>query len=283
MANQQLRVNTGEQFLLWNTAFGQTQEAFVTMSAVDANATEMDLILKAQGNNWSNGAVTLYYYPAGHIAQIWTYSPGQSWQQHGLTYALNLRPGDVWGGRLYANGLVEMYRNGVIIAAINVSSWQDWSKPSGRAGLWLINAPNTIADNFGAGPVPNCNRTINSDVNGIFSETVAAVEAVGVQAHAVATGSGARVSWTTNRTAPIARFNLWRSQTGDRASAVVVNTVELTGEPTLRGSYRFEDAAGVASTYWLETIYADGQQAEIGPVVADPAQGQSLYLPLVWK
>jgi len=281
VSNQQLRVNTGEPYLVWNTPFGTAQEAFVTMNAVDANASELDLVLKAQGPNWSDGALMLYYYPAGHMAQIWTYSPGQSWQQHGPNYVLNLQAGDVFGGRIYTGGLVEMYRNGIVIASINVSSWLDTAKP-GRAGVWVVNGPNTIMDNFGAGAVTNCNRTLNT-TEIVMGETMPSVVPVGIQTHTIAVATGARLTWSTHRTAPITRFEVWRSQNGDQTSAVLANTVELTGAPALHGTYSYEDTAGAASAYWLQVVYADGHQEEIGPIIPGSLLSQNLYLPLIFK
>ena len=291
ISNNQMRVNSGDQTALWNTAFGSAQEAYVTMSAIDASATEFDLVLKAQGNSWSNGALTLFYYPAGHFAQIWTYSPGQSWQQHGLTYALNLQPGDVFGGRIYNSGLVEMYHNGAIIAAINVSSWLDAAKPSGRAGVWMIDAPNMIMDNFGAGNVPNCNRTISSNVNSVTPtiEEMAAVPTMGVQMRASAESGVTRVTWSTYRTPPVTQFRVLRSDSADRTTAVEVNVTALTGEPVVRGNYSFVDPdtqalpAQATRTYWLQVVYADGHQEELGPIAVPPLLSNTMYLPLIWR
>ena len=292
VSDGQMRVNTGDRFALWNTTFGPAQEAYLTMNAVDVNSTEMDLILKAQGNSWSNGALTLYYYPAGHIAQIWTYSPGQSWQQHGLTYALDLQPGDVFGGRIYANGLVEMYHNGAIIASVDVSSWQDVGKPSGRAGIWQVNAPNTIMDNFGAGNVPSCNRTVNSNVvSDQPAFKAAGAFPMGVQTRAAAEEDGIHVTWSFYRTQPIAQFKLLRSDSADRSTALEVNTMELAGQSTVQGSYSFVDTDSQTSqmqstrSYWLQVMYADGQQEEIGPILVEAAKlpGDSLYLPMIWR
>jgi len=289
ISNNEMRVNSGEQYVLWNTAWGLAQEAFITFNAIDASATEFDLVLQAQGNAWSDGALMLYYDPAGHTAQIWTYSPGQSWQQHGSTYALILQPGDVFGGRVYASGLVEMYRNGGIVASANVSSWTDFNKP-GRAGLWMINAPNASMDNFGAGAVTNCNRTTNDYDAAPPPETAVPRFPMGVQAEAVATSDGTHVSWTTYRTQTVSQFRLLRSESSDRAAAVEVNTSTLSGEPQVRGSYSFVDT-GTRSlpiqserSYWLQVVYADGHVEELGPIPVEPGLGNpfmTLYMPVI--
>src|SRR6185503_1934409 len=63
IASNRLDVGTTED-IYWNTtSFGVNQEAFVTLTTIDPNATEIGLVLKAQSNSGINpGEIEILYY-----------------------------------------------------------------------------------------------------------------------------------------------------------------------------------------------------------------------------
>jgi hypothetical protein len=92
----------------------------------------------------------VWYDAANQRVQVWTYAPGQSWVLHGANIPVTLNPGDQFGARANSSGLVEVYRNGVVIGTANVASWP-YSAGGGYIGLWLYNTVNTTVDDFGGG------------------------------------------------------------------------------------------------------------------------------------
>jgi hypothetical protein len=150
--NQQMTVNSGNS-LYWNTTFGNAQEAYVKLSTVDANASEIDLLLKVQNGDWGNGVIEVWYSPSGNVVQVWTYAPDQDWVQRSGDIPVTFQAGDVFGARAKADGTVEVYRNGTLLGTGNVSAWT-YNTNSGRIGLWVIGASTLMFDDFGGGNVP---------------------------------------------------------------------------------------------------------------------------------
>jgi hypothetical protein len=151
IANQKMSVSSGNS-IYWNTTFSTTQEAYITLSTIDANASEIDLLLKVQGSGWNSGLIEVWYGPSDHIVQVWTYSPAQNWVQRSSNIPVTFQAGDVFGARAKADGTVEVYRNGTLLGTGNVSAWT-YNANKGRIGLWMIGATMTL-DDFGGGSVP---------------------------------------------------------------------------------------------------------------------------------
>jgi len=61
--------------LLWSpTSFGATQQACVKLAAIDGNADDIALVLKAQSNTGlGNGLMEVLYDPTPGAIRIWTY------------------------------------------------------------------------------------------------------------------------------------------------------------------------------------------------------------------
>jgi len=70
--------------------------------------------------------------------------------QHGADIPIILVNGDQFGARVTAAGQVQVYRNGVLLATRDASTWT-YATSSGYIGLWFINSGNTLLDNFGGG------------------------------------------------------------------------------------------------------------------------------------
>jgi hypothetical protein len=152
IVNNQVNVNNGED-IYWSTSFGVNQEVFVKLVAIDQAASEIDLLLKAQGTYYTSGLLEISYNPAGQRAQVWSYSPSQGWQQYGADIPVALVNGDQFGARATSNGQVQVYRNGQLLAIRDTSSWA-FTANGGRGGLWFVNDATSAIDDFGGGNVP---------------------------------------------------------------------------------------------------------------------------------
>jgi len=151
--NNRLDVGSGGDVLWTNSSFGSSQEAYVTLSTIDASAVEINLVLKSQSQSqWQSGALVIWYYPSGGWVSVWTYAPVGGWLQWGANIPLTLVNGDRLGTRATANGTVQVYRNNTLVATRTVSSWP-FAAASGYIGLWLEGGSNGFLDDFGGGNV----------------------------------------------------------------------------------------------------------------------------------
>ena len=141
--------------IYWNnTSFGPDQEVYFTLSSIGATATDQDLILKSQSTSgWGYGFIEIWYDAVGHRLQVWTFHPSQSWVQYGADIPVTFVNGDQFGARARADGTVEIYRNGVLLATRNVTAWPHYAS-GGYLGIWFGNAKDALIDNFGGGNVP---------------------------------------------------------------------------------------------------------------------------------
>jgi hypothetical protein len=146
-------VSTGwNTSILWNSSsFGADQEAYVTLAQIDTRSNEQSLILKSQSSTGTNAALIYVLYDgASKTVQVWTYHPSQDWVQYGANIPVTLVNGDQLGARARADGIVEVYRNGSLLATRNITAWPYYSN-GGYIGLWYVNAPGALLDNFGGG------------------------------------------------------------------------------------------------------------------------------------
>lgn len=60
--------------------------------------------------------------------------------------------GDQFGARALADGTVEVYRNGGLLATCEVASWSHYAD-GGYVGLWFIGAEDAVLDDFGGGTI----------------------------------------------------------------------------------------------------------------------------------
>jgi hypothetical protein len=157
IVNRQVDVAAGGE-IYWGKAkeFGVDQEAFVTLTAIDANSREHNLMLKVQGGSSPNflpGAVRVRYDAVAQTLQVATRRSGVlNW----VTYpslAVTFQNGDQIGARVRANGEVWLYRNCLRVGTVILSSSDQsyFNTKGGRIGLWFANAGNAIFDDFGGG------------------------------------------------------------------------------------------------------------------------------------
>jgi formylglycine-generating enzyme required for sulfatase activity len=132
---------------------GADQEVYVTLTDIDAAGVEQDLLLKSQSSStWMNGVLEVLYDAVGQRVQVWTYSSGQNWVKIGADMPVTMQDGDQFGARAKANGIVEVYRNGVLIGTRDVTGWP-FAASDGYLGLWYVGANNALLDDFGGGNV----------------------------------------------------------------------------------------------------------------------------------
>jgi len=137
--------------IYWNSSFGANQEVYVTLSRIDLAASEIDLLLKSRSTaNWHQGLIEVLYDPAGKFVQVWSF--GSNWTQHGANIPVTFVNGDQFGASALADGTVNVYRNGTLIASRTASTWP-YNNTGGYTGVWIINGPNMIMDDFGAGTI----------------------------------------------------------------------------------------------------------------------------------
>ncbi|MCB9136481.1 MAG: hypothetical protein H6636_13725 [Anaerolineales bacterium] len=152
--NNQLVVGESKD-IFWNVnSFSINQEAYITLTDIDANASEIGLILKGQSNSgFGFGVIQVLLYPTGNYIQVWTYHASQYWVQHGGNISVASDPfvnGDQLRAQALSNGDVTIYKNNTTLGTINVSTWPFFGN-GGYIGLFNIDVGTTVLDNFGGG------------------------------------------------------------------------------------------------------------------------------------
>jgi PKD repeat protein/lysophospholipase L1-like esterase/Mg-chelatase subunit ChlD len=154
--SNQLKVisNDSNSDIYWNAAsFGADQEAYVTFAGVSATATEQNLLLKSQSTTtWGDGVLEVLYDAPNQRVQVWTWEWPAGWVQHGADIPVTFSNGDQFGARAYADGTVEVYKNGTILATHDITSWSYYDQ-GGYIGLWFIDAQDAVLDDFGGGTI----------------------------------------------------------------------------------------------------------------------------------
>jgi hypothetical protein len=152
IAANQLRI--GADAILWSQAsFGPDQAAFVTLTNINTNASEIDLLLKAQSaSSWDQGVLEAWYDPVNKQVKVVSYSGGRGWVEHGAPIPVAFDNGDVFGARATPAGQVEIYQNATLVGTRDVAAWP-YNANGGYLGLWFINANGMTVDDFGGGTV----------------------------------------------------------------------------------------------------------------------------------
>jgi glucose/arabinose dehydrogenase len=138
--------------------FGPDQECYLTLGTIPANPTEMDLMLKVQGLTGDTGHIEIWYDKANQRVVISTFHPTAGWQQWGVLSGVTFAAGDRLGGRAFATGVVEVFKNGAKLGQVSVTGWPFYAL-GGRLGL-TMGATGAVLDDFGGGnwtpvsPVP---------------------------------------------------------------------------------------------------------------------------------
>lgn len=157
ISDNQLKANTGgsDTYIFWgNTTFGANQEVYVTISDLNTDYWQLSLMLKSQSNtSYGNGLIEVFYQANSDTLQVWTYDlPTNNWEKHGADVSVVLSAGDQYGARALADGTLEIYKNGSLVATRDVHSWPG-SSGEGYIGLWYADASAQKLDDFGGGNV----------------------------------------------------------------------------------------------------------------------------------
>ena len=164
-SNQFDVVSTGDTGpLLWSpTSFGATQQACVKLAAIDGNADDIALVLKAQSSTGlGNGLMEVLYDPTPGAIRVWTYDTTNNWVQRGTDLSATFAAGDTLRVVARSNGQVEIYKNTTLLGTRDASAWT-YSAQGGYIGLWSLNGPNTLFDDFGGGTYAGASGPARAD------------------------------------------------------------------------------------------------------------------------
>ena len=140
--------------IVWNTEFGPTQEAFVTLSAIDSRSVSQGLLLKVGAGNIANAtAITVTYDARARgvsvsalraNARSWTLYPRRP-----VTFG----NGDRLGARVTNAGAVQIRRNGDLVASLvlNAADQAYFNSRGGKIGISTVAASSAFLDDCGGG------------------------------------------------------------------------------------------------------------------------------------
>jgi hypothetical protein len=113
---EQLDVNLQDATLFWQgIPLGSSQQASVTFANIPT--LPQGVSLKPHSNGiWGEGIVQVLYDVARGRLQVWMYQSGNGWVQSGRDVAVRFVAGDTFRVRALADGTVEIYRNGRLLA-----------------------------------------------------------------------------------------------------------------------------------------------------------------------
>jgi len=152
--------------IFWDaSSFSANQEIYFTFTKVEPTATKQALFLKFSGTSLSSADAALievaYDATTGSVV-ISTLAPEQGWvgrAAFGATFA----PGDVFGAHALEDGLVRVYKNGILIGDVNIydspEPWPVAYASGGKIGVTFAGPsfapPNEAGfDDFGGGTLP---------------------------------------------------------------------------------------------------------------------------------
>lgn len=140
---------TNDADAVWDQVFGADQEVYATVGNTSW-PNQFILFFKIQGNTGSDPYADVYYSSSGDLFIIETYD-GAAWTQRGF-FVEPLTTGDKLSVRARANGMVEVYKNGVYIGGADISAWPQYAN-AGRIGVgwWGTNVTTFRVDDFGGG------------------------------------------------------------------------------------------------------------------------------------
>src|SRR5262249_11393256 len=157
IASNKLDVQLGGPLVWKPTAFGASQEAFVTLSTIDARSPSQGVLLKVQSGSIPNaGAISVVYDAVAKAVRLSTLRLGQNgaWTLYG-NQAATFANGDVLSAQALANGAVKIYKNGTLLTTVtlNAADQAFFNAKGGKIGIWTAAALNAVLDDFGGGTV----------------------------------------------------------------------------------------------------------------------------------
>jgi sRNA-binding carbon storage regulator CsrA len=157
-SNQVQVRDTGIVWWKQGSEFGPNQEAFFTLTSPSTAASQQGLILKGKSLGATNASYIKVVLTSGNHVQIWTKAPSHSAVLR-ATLTATFAAGDKLGARTGSDGIVTVYRNGIVIGGTNVTSGPSpWSAAlagaGGRIGATFTGTTNgnpATFDDFGGG------------------------------------------------------------------------------------------------------------------------------------
>lgn len=166
----------GSSANVWNfsstATYGANQEAYFTFRQVSTNVAEQGVVLKLVGSN-TNSTITssraswieVAFNSTNNTVQVRTKASNTSVIRTQATFPATFAAGDRLGARARSDGSVRVYKNGVLIGNVNVTTTANpWplslAQGGGRIGVWFVGptAINPAAfDDFGGGTISNAN------------------------------------------------------------------------------------------------------------------------------
>ena len=133
----------------WYQAFGPSQEVFATLAGFSEIASEINLVLAAQGDTACE-LIEVLYAPDRQVVMIEACWDG-SWRSFG-TVDVFFEHGDQLGGRLLSDGFIYVYKNGVLAGSVDANAYP-YIGMSGRIGVNAVSDPDVpdAWDDFGGG------------------------------------------------------------------------------------------------------------------------------------
>ncbi|NOT33501.1 MAG: PKD domain-containing protein [Candidatus Eisenbacteria bacterium] len=137
---------------VWSSqSFGPNQEAFIRFQAISTSAPEQDLMLKVQGLSYTTGHIEVRYDAALHAVRVATYVLPGGWTQR-ASFPTTMAVGDVMGARAFANGVIQVIKNGAVLGQTSTGNWP-FAANGGYLGLTIAGAQAARLDDFGGGNV----------------------------------------------------------------------------------------------------------------------------------
>jgi hypothetical protein len=151
-SHQLVMGGNGDGVILWPKSFGADQEAYFTFEKTNPDDYEIELLLKSQADSGECDALELAYHPP--MLMLYSCNSDGSGTQIGEGLTVTFQAGDQLGARALADGKVEAFKNGALIATWNAAGWVHHAK-GGRIGLgtYGLKSPNKF-DDFGGGALP---------------------------------------------------------------------------------------------------------------------------------
>jgi len=158
IVSQQLNVRLGGALIWKPDSFGVNQEAFITFQNTPQDGSIQGLLLKAQSNSRiESGVIIVAYNARSNAVNILTLHQSQSGpiRKNYTNSPITFVKGDQLGARVLADGSIEIYKNGTLIATVKLNKADQafFNRRGGRIGIWMLNAPKAVLDDFGGGDV----------------------------------------------------------------------------------------------------------------------------------
>lgn len=145
-------VGTDPDAAIWDQVFGPRQEAYITLESIDGDETEIELILRNQGDPSECESIVVSWNrfngsPVVHVA----YCTDGQWFMVGEAVPCQLVEGDTIWARGYEDGRIEAFVNGKLLGTWDASN-APMGTSGGRIGVFTYGIPDEVRfEDFGGG------------------------------------------------------------------------------------------------------------------------------------